>query len=103
MSRSGARPSYVEGCVVRFHARADSAKGPHCEVWAAITAVMSAILRTMKASLVLLAVLTLACGCASRTTWYAANASSNLGPEAECARSNGIWHVQLSLCEAQGK
>jgi hypothetical protein len=57
----------------------------------------------MKASFVLIAVLTLACGCASGGTWYAANASSRLEPEAECARNNGIWHVQLSVCEAQGK
>jgi hypothetical protein len=73
-----------------------------CQGWAAIIVVMSATLRTMKASLVLIAVLTLACGCASHATWYAANALS-LRPEAECARNNGIWHVQLNLCEAQGK
>jgi hypothetical protein len=57
----------------------------------------------MKASLVLIAVLILVCGCASRATWYAANASSSLTAEAECARNNGIWHVHLSVCEAQGK
>ena len=57
----------------------------------------------MKAGLLLIAVLTLVCGCANGAAWYAPNASSNLGPEAECARNNGIWHVQLSLCEAQGR
>ena len=64
---------------------------------------LSVTLRTMKASLLLIAVLTLVCGCASRTTWYTANASSSFTAEAECARNNGIWRVHLSLCEAQGK
>ena len=57
----------------------------------------------MKASLVLVTLLTLVCGCGIQATSYSSNASPSLEPAASCAHANGIWHPALGLCEAHGK